>query len=66
MAAELPKEPKLKRCPFCGGPKVQLLDAPKTKLGHDFWMYCKDCSSSGPVAGSEAIAAEKWNARWSG
>ena len=52
-------------CPFCSdATQVRILKI-KTRSS-DFgktWVYCSRCTSSGPVADSDAAALELWNSR---
>lgn len=56
-------------CPFCTSSVIKLMIAecyvgaipheiPTTKKA--YWLECATCQSSGPVAGSENEAAQKW------
>ncbi len=49
--------PRLKLCPFCGGP---------AKVTHgmgEYWVNCQDCEAGTDFAVTEAEAVTKWNRR---
>lgn len=54
-----PMQPHLD-CPFCEGATV-VLEVDEARLD-SFAVICRDCDIHGPVASSEALALERWNA----
>lgn len=54
----------LEPCQFCTSTKVAIVDCPiqfKPGRKRDFWVACRACGASGPVAGSVEAAAQWWN-----
>ena len=55
----------LEPCQFCASIKIEFLRCPKvpTTSGGalDVWIYCRECSASGPHAPTAEIAAQYWN-----
>ena len=49
---------ELKPCPFCQSEDIRAFD-----IGKTFVLYCHDCCSSGPEAGTLDEAIERWNRR---
>lgn len=48
----------MRRCPFCGSVKVELL---VRALG--CWGYCRECKAGGPVVDGRVEALHRWNQR---
>jgi len=65
MIAE--KLPAMKTCPFCDtyeGLEVcagTVTDDDLLDSSLEFWVFCRECSASGPVEGDEAQSINTWN-----
>ncbi len=44
-------------CPYCRSDNIWAIND-----GHEFWVFCKECSTSGPMADTEYDAFAVWNA----
>jgi len=53
-------EPKLKRCPFCGGEGLLGTYSLVNTLHH---VFCSKCEAHGPLEYSEKQAIAAWNKR---
>lgn len=50
----------LKPCPFCGE------TIPRMSMSEDrlhYWIFCRNCRSSGPLRPSKDMAIDAWNTR---
>lgn len=54
---ELKPLPLSSPCPHCWSD-----DIGSTNDGHDFWVFCRKCTTSGPMAGTEYDAFIAWDA----
>ena len=57
-AKRLTEEGVLLPCPFCGGERTE-----DNTSALKSWVYCRDCMTGGPDAGSEYKARLAWNTR---
>jgi len=54
----------LNPCPFCGS--NQLAEASEIRMKpHRYYIYCRPCGASGPMAFSIEEAKDKWHTRFS-
>lgn len=52
---------KVKPCWFCGSDNTHYFEVDYCRIAAEYYCYCDDCESQGPVADTEEEAIKFWN-----
>lgn len=53
----------LKKCPFCGGTQVQLVEYDQANASPLYYIWCPDCCFESGMYSKAVFITEKWNRR---